>query len=174
MTTRRRRGAKASGSRSTLDADSLLHQAARNLPSTLLAWHYRSRYESLISFSNAAFYGGNLFTIPDRSVPGSALAEIAVPPARSAQRPHAHADALLARPISFHCLDDGALRRIAAIPARRPTSRELVRELLRARPGCSIGIVAFSEAQQGEIESALEQLAADDDSAVRRAARGRI
>jgi hypothetical protein len=52
-----------------LDADSLLNQGARNLPATLLAWHYRSRYESLIGFSNAAFYAGNLYTIPDRGVP---------------------------------------------------------------------------------------------------------
>ena len=49
-----------------LDSDSFLTQSAINLPSTLLAWHYRSRYEALISFSNAAFYSGNLFTIPDR------------------------------------------------------------------------------------------------------------
>ncbi len=49
-----------------LDSDSLLNQAARNLPATLLAWHYRSRHESLISFSNAAFYDGRLVTIPDR------------------------------------------------------------------------------------------------------------
>ena len=58
-----------------LDADSLLNQAARHLPATLLAWHYRSRSESLISFSNAAFYDGRLVTIPDRSItlrkPGS-------------------------------------------------------------------------------------------------------
>ena len=54
-----------------LDSDSFLTQSARNLPSTLLAWHYRSRYESLISFSNAAFYSGNLFTIPDRRVPAA-------------------------------------------------------------------------------------------------------
>ncbi len=32
-----------------LDSDSFLTQSAQNLPSTLLAWHYRSRYESLIS-----------------------------------------------------------------------------------------------------------------------------
>jgi superfamily I DNA and/or RNA helicase len=30
----------------------------------MLAWHYRSRYEALISFSNAAFYDGRLVTIP--------------------------------------------------------------------------------------------------------------
>src|SRR5204862_5444026 len=61
-----------------LDSDSFLTQSAQNLPSTLLAWHYRSRYESLISFSNAAFYGGNLFTIPDRQRPLDHQAEIRV------------------------------------------------------------------------------------------------
>ena len=38
----------------------------------------------------------------------------------------------------------------------------LVRELLRRDSGLSLGVVAFSEAQQGEIESALEALAAQD------------
>jgi predicted DNA-binding WGR domain protein/very-short-patch-repair endonuclease len=38
----------------------------------------------------------------------------------------------------------------------------MVRELLRRGGGQSIGIVAFSEAQQGEIETALETLAGED------------
>ena len=42
----------------SLDSDSLLNQAARNLNATMLAWHYRSRHEALIGFSNAAFYDG--------------------------------------------------------------------------------------------------------------------
>ena len=39
---------------------------------------------------------------------------------------------------------------------------QLVRELLRRECGRSIGIVAFSEAQQDEIEAALQRLAQDD------------
>jgi predicted DNA-binding WGR domain protein len=146
-----------------LDADSLLNQGARNLPATLLAWHYRSRYESLIGFSNAAFYAGQLFTIPDRSVPGGdqqalhASGEGAAPQALVA----AHADALLARSISFHAIghspyesrrNEGEARYIA----------QLVRELLQRETGLSIGIVAFSEAQQAAIEAALDALGADD------------
>src|SRR5258708_12416327 len=61
-----------------LDADSLLSQAARNLPATLLAWHYRSRSEALINFSNAAFYDGRLVTIPDRNVTKRESAQISV------------------------------------------------------------------------------------------------
>ncbi len=49
-----------------LDSDSLLDHAARSLPATMLGWHYRSRSESLISFSNAAFYGNGLLTVPEK------------------------------------------------------------------------------------------------------------
>ena len=61
-----------------LDGDSFLAQSAGRLPSTMLTWHYRSRYESLIDFSNAAFYDGRLATIPDRRPGAEALPEIRV------------------------------------------------------------------------------------------------
>ena len=37
---------------------------ACNLPSLKLSWHYRSRHESLIAFSNAKYYRGELITVP--------------------------------------------------------------------------------------------------------------
>ena len=149
-----------------LDADSLLNQGARNLPATLLAWHYRSRHESLIGFSNAAFYAGKLYTIPDRRLPPPDLGDIEVSGAQLAQdvaAGHAalHAQALLARAISFHHLGE-------AVYANRRNEDEarhialMVRELLARETGRSIGIVAFSEAQQDEIEAALDELAAGD------------
>src|SRR6478736_4295278 len=88
----------------SLDADSFLSQSARNLPSTLLAWHYRSRYETLISFSNAAFYSGNLYTIPDRHLPISAQRDLIVP---ASEPVTPLTDALLERSISFHFIDGG-------------------------------------------------------------------
>ena len=36
-----------------------------NLPQKLLRWHYRSRDEELIAFSNQHFYGDRLFTFPN-------------------------------------------------------------------------------------------------------------
>src|SRR5205823_3079145 len=87
-----------------LDSDSFLTQSAQNLPSTLLAWHYRSRYESLISFSNAAFYSGNLFTIPDRQRAMDNQSEIRV---SGAEQAAANAEAVLARSISFHFMENG-------------------------------------------------------------------
>ena len=54
-----------------LDSNSFLVHAAKVLPSTMLGWHYRSRSESLISFSNAFFYQGRLLTVPDKNLPAS-------------------------------------------------------------------------------------------------------
>lgn len=143
-----------------MESDSLLNQAARNLPATLLAWHYRSRHETLISFSNAAFYDGRLVTIPDRRIEPASEAPAAV---QSTQEDAGAigADALQERAVSFHHIADGVYgaRRNAA-EARYIA--QMVRELLRRDTGQSIGIVAFSEAQQGEIETALEALATED------------
>ncbi len=48
-----------------LSSDSLLSHSGKCMESTMLGWHYRSRSESLISFSNWAFYDGRLLTVPD-------------------------------------------------------------------------------------------------------------
>jgi predicted DNA-binding WGR domain protein len=141
-----------------LDSDSFLTQSAQNLPSTLLAWHYRSRYESLISFSNAAFYSGSLFTIPDRQRAMADRPELIV---TANEQGGTNVDALLARSIRFHFMENGLYEdrrnsNEAAYIAR------LVRGILQRDTKLSLGLVAFSEAQQGEIESALDRLAEDD------------
>ena len=143
-----------------LDSDSLLSQAARNLPATLLAWHYRSRHEALISFSNAAFYEGRLVTIPDQAIEQAGEAPA---PLRSdaIEAGALAADAVLARPVSYHRIADGVYADRRNLPEARYIA-QLVRELLMRQTPHSVGIVAFSEAQQGAIEAALEALAADD------------
>ena len=143
-----------------LDSNSLLNQAARNLPATLLAWHYRSRHEALISFSNAAFYDGRLVTIPDRKVERGDDSS-AMHRSDQADAGIAGADMLLQRAVSFHRLADGVYAGRRNAPEARYIA-QMVRELLRRESGLSVGIVAFSEAQQDEIESALEALASDD------------
>ena len=143
-----------------LDADSLLTQSARHLPATLLAWHYRSRSEALISLSNAAFYNGQLVTIPDQAFP----IPCAEPAPLASDDPDAGAIAaerLRERPISVHTVSDGVYLDRANQPEARLIAG-MVRELLLRGDGKSIGIVAFSEAQQSCIESALEQLANED------------
>ena len=47
------------------DLDSILDDClALGMPSAYLHWHYRSRHESLIAFSNQEFYENSMFTFP--------------------------------------------------------------------------------------------------------------
>jgi len=71
------------------------------------------------------------------------------------------ADTLLDSPISFLKMSDGVYLSRSNLAEARYIAN-LVRELLQRETGLSLGIVAFSEAQQGAIEQALEDLAASD------------
>jgi predicted DNA-binding WGR domain protein len=142
----------------TDDADSLLAQGARKLTSTLLSWHYRSHYETLISFSNCAFYEGALLTIPDKTIHHQEKTRIRISRPEEATF---HADALSDRSISFHHLPDSVYER-RGNPAEAVYIAWLVRELLRRQTAESLGIVAFSQEQQRAIETALDKLAAED------------
>jgi predicted DNA-binding WGR domain protein len=141
-----------------LDADSLLTQSAKNLPATLLAWHYRSRSELLIGFSNAAFYAGNLYTVPDRRLPAEEQAELRV---RQPQDASVMLDAAGTRPISFHFLEASPYEN-RCNPGEAAYIAELIRALLERGTSHSIGVVAFSEAQQTQIEESIAALAAED------------
>ncbi|MCA9108244.1 MAG: hypothetical protein KDA83_22765, partial [Planctomycetales bacterium] len=66
-----------------------------------------------------------------------------------------------ARPISFHLLRHGVYDK-RRNRAEAEYIAEMVRQVLTNSPQHTIGIVAFSEAQQDEIEQALTRLAADD------------
>lgn len=47
------------------ELDSILDECAVcGIPKTMLRWHYRSRHESLIAFSNRSFYRNRLLTFP--------------------------------------------------------------------------------------------------------------
>lgn len=49
----------------TEDLESILDDClALNMPQSHLLWHYRSRHESLIAFSNSQFYENKLYTFP--------------------------------------------------------------------------------------------------------------
>jgi hypothetical protein len=141
-----------------LAGNSFLNHAAKNLPSTMLGWHYRSRSESLVSFSNWAFYDGRLLTVPEEQLPAPDRRPIAVAQPSDASWA---AEELLGRSISFHRMQHGVYDK-RRNRAEADYIAQLVRELLRGENGRSIGIIAFSEAQQDEIEGALQRLAQDD------------
>lgn len=142
----------------TLDADSFLTQADLSLPSSTLTWHYRSRSESLIAYSNHAFYDARLATVPDRRFDGDERPDIVVSGPDDARH---HLDEVLARPISFHHVPHGVYEQ-RRNPAEADYVAELVRAVLASGCGLTIGVVAFSEAQQTAIESSLADLAAVD------------
>jgi superfamily I DNA and/or RNA helicase len=140
------------------DANSLLAQGAKKLESALLSWHYRSHYETLISFSNHAFYEGELLTIPDKTIHHREKAPIrAASPGEAA----GYADHLFDRSISYHLMT-GSVYEKRSNRAEATYIAQLVRELLRRGVPESIGIVAFSQEQQQSIAAALQGLATED------------
>lgn len=144
----------------SLEADSFLTQADLALSSSMLTWHYRSRFESLIAYSNHAFYDARLATVPDRMFDAAEVEEII---ASSAEHARSNLAATVGRPISFHKLGHGVY-----IDRRNEAEADYIAELVRGllaqthaegQSPLTLGIVAFSQAQQSAIERSLEELA---------------
>lgn len=115
------------------DLESLLDDClAISMPQESLKWHYRSRHESLIAYSNMKYYDNRLYTFPS---PADLVSEVR-----------------LIRPEGFY--DKGKTRQnkaeAGAIVAE--VLRRLRDETLRKD---SIGVVAFSSAQQNLIDDML-------------------
>ena len=101
-----------------------------------LRWHYRSRHEDLITFSNQRFYDGELVTYPGA---------IAVSPTLG---------------VAHHLVPDGIYHRGARKDNPREAQRvaEIVAQHVRQSPHLSIGVVALSSAQAEAIEDAVDRL----------------
>ena len=118
------------------DMESILDEClAAGVHSTYLNWHYRSRHESLIQFSNHNYYGDKLYTFPsaDRSPRLGvrfAFVENGVYDRRATRTNRAEAEALV----------DWVFTRIRE-PGYRPRS---------------VGVVTFSQAQKDLIENLFE------------------
>jgi very-short-patch-repair endonuclease len=97
-----------------------------------LRWHYRSRREGLIAFSNRHFYDGALVTFPS-------------------------ADEAAARAVQLVRVEGAAFNDgVNAVEARKVAA--LVMEHARATPDKSLGVIAFSQRQQDRILDELEVL----------------
>jgi hypothetical protein len=115
---------------------------ASGLPSMRLLWHYRSRHESLIAFSNHHYYQGRLLTFP-------------VPQERDDTM------GVSLRLIAGGTYDRGGSR------TNRAEAEAVVADLAgrlsrRAEGGESIGIVTFSSAQQSLIEDLIDAKRRED------------
>ena len=118
------------------DLESILDECLHaGLMSCFLGWHYRSRHESLIAFSNHRYYGGGLHVFP--------AAE--------------QTDRL---GVSFVHVPDGVYEASGSRTNRREA--EAVADLVvgwMASPACadkSLGIVTFSEAQRNLVEDLVD------------------
>ena len=116
------------------DMESVLDDClALGMPQRHLSWHYRSKHESLIAFSNLMYYGNRLCTFPSPDAPDSKVkfiyVEDGVYDRGFTKRNKAEADALIA----------DVLERLS--DSRRRKS--------------SIGIVTFSNVQKEYIERKL-------------------
>ncbi|MNM37089.1 hypothetical protein D3C81_478120 [compost metagenome] len=68
------RGANAADDDTAEDMESILDEClGAGVPSHSLSWHYRSRHESLIAFSNHRYYDSNLITFPAAQTRASAV-----------------------------------------------------------------------------------------------------
>lgn len=119
------------------DLESILDEClGASLPTRNLSWHYRSRHESLIAFSNSRYYGGGLVTFP------SPVTED--------------------RAVSLHHVKGVYEKGGARI--NKPEARALVEDLVRKlkSPGfrvskLTIGVVTFNSEQQALIEDMLDE-----------------
>lgn len=113
------------------DLESILDDCeALSVPSRQLRWHYRSKHESLIAFSNAKYYENSLFTFPS-------------PDDQETKVKFVHVKGVY---------DRGKTRQ------NKIEAEEIVKEMIRrikATDKKSIGVVTFSSVQQTLIEDLL-------------------
>ncbi|MFN9822867.1 MAG: DEAD/DEAH box helicase, partial [Planctomyces sp.] len=126
------------------DLESILDEAvAAGLPRLQLNWHYRSRHESLIAFSNQHYYDGTLVTLPSTAARDTAVNLVYLP----------HA-----------VYDRGETR------TNRVEAEAIVRQLLlrlqqlpaEAADRLSFGVITFNQQQQKLIEDLLDEARRQD------------
>ncbi len=121
-----------------VELESILDEAlASGLPEQMLGWHYRSRHEALIEFSNANYYENRLNVFPAAR---GRVADLGV---------------------KFHHIEDGRYEsgRSRTNPREAKALVDMLVGMLRtSRPeDRTFGIVTFSAAQQENIEDLLNK-----------------
>lgn len=119
------------------DLESILDEClGASLPTRNLSWHYRSRHESLIAFSNHRYYGGGLVTFPS---------------------PVTRDGAVSLHPVAGQYEKGGAR-------VNQPEAHALVADLVQRlkspgfrASGLTIGVVTFNSEQQRLIEDLLDE-----------------
>ncbi len=117
------------------DMESILDSSEALLPRHPLQWHYRSRHEDLIAFSNEHVYGGMLRTFPAADTASSR------------------------KGVRFIHVEEGIYERGRAAvnrPEARAAAERVVSHLKSGRS--SLGVIAFSVSQANAIAEELDRL----------------
>jgi len=112
------------------ESESLLNLSKRTLPEKMLQWHYRSKSEELINFSNHAYYNGNIQIAPN------------VEPLR---KPAA---------IQWHKVDGLWINQCNEVEAKAVV--ELLKKTLIQKPAKTVGIITFNAKQQDKIQDIID------------------
>ncbi|MDR2140867.1 MAG: DUF4011 domain-containing protein [Deltaproteobacteria bacterium] len=105
------------------------------LPTITLKWHYRSRHESLIAFSNATFYDNQLITFPSPALDAKDVG------------------------VEYVFVETGTYDRGGKKGNRLEAEKvvELICRHFNQRPDRSLGVIAFGDTQQKAIQAALDK-----------------
>lgn len=115
------------------ESESILESAIPMFKTRRLRWHYRSRHESLIAFSNLHYYHSDLVIFPS---PYSTSPEFGV---------------------RYHRVSRGRFAGGKNAEEAKVIAKAAL-EHMSTRPDESVGLVAMNAAQRGEIEMHLEEL----------------
>lgn len=110
--------------------DSILEETESILPNRTLLWHYRSKYEDLIAFSNNHIYKNALITFPKSAIKADDTG------------------------VEYYKVQNGIYEDRCNIEEARKCV-ELIVKHIDKYPERSLGIIAFSEKQQSTIEQVL-------------------
>ena len=120
-----------------VDAESVLDQSlARFRPARRLRWHYRSKHDSLIAFSNKEFYDNDLIVFPSPAAVGDDQG------------------------VSL-CKVDGLYRARSNVPEAMAVCEAAV-DHMRRHPDRSLGIATLNIVQKQLISDEMDRLAATD------------
>lgn len=124
----------------TTDFESILDLCSISFPQRRLKWHYRSRYEQLIAFSNKNFYDNDLITFPSSKADTKGVG------------------------VDYYYVDGVFDRKTKTNRLEAEKIVDLVFENIEKYPERSLGVVAFSISQQNLIDKLIYKRRQQDQS----------
>ena len=151
------------------ELESILDECvAARLPELRLTWHYRSRHEDLIAFSNQHYYGGTLDVFPAAAATtgglGVSLRAVAgVYDRAGARHNRVEAEAVVTEVLARLRDPERSARSIGVVTFSRP-QQDLILDLLDAARAADPGLDAFftDEAKEPVLVKNLETIQGDE------------